>query len=79
MTSSPSPRAGCRAHPGLGLAAHTAAFVLVNLGIAVQSGFAVDAGVFWGWGIGLNAHAFSVMRTTARRRPHLVTRRARRW
>ena len=62
-----------------GLAAHTAAYVLVNLGIALQSGLDVTSGVVWGWGIGLNAHALSFVRTPARRCSRLATLRARRW
>lgn len=55
-----------------GLAAHAASFVLVNVAIFSGTGFRPTAGHFWGWGIGLAAHALVVLGPGARARRRLI-------
>lgn len=44
-----------------GLAVHALVFLVVNAVLFGQSGFEPAAGHFWGWGIGLGAHALFVL------------------
>lgn len=44
-----------------GLAVHALAFVAVNAVLFAQTGVDPAAGHFWGWGIGLGAHALFVL------------------
>jgi hypothetical protein len=44
-----------------GWAVHVLAFLLVNAGIAAQSGFEPTAGHVWGWGLGVAAHTVAAL------------------
>jgi len=66
--------AGSRVERLGGLAAHLLAFLLVNAVLFTQTGFRPGAGHFWGWGIGVAAHAFAVVGPGARLKERLITR-----
>jgi hypothetical protein len=55
-----------------GFAIHVLAFLVVNAVLFSQTGFRPEAGHFWGWGIGLAAHAAVVLGPGSRIRPRLI-------
>jgi hypothetical protein len=67
-------RAERRADRLTGFALHLAAFVIVNVVLFAQTGFRPEAGHFWGWGIGVAAHAAVVLGPGSRLRQQLVER-----
>lgn len=58
----------------VGFAVHLLAFVVVNAMLSSQSGFDPTAGYFWGWGIGLGAHALFVLASGTRVKQRLIER-----
>lgn len=63
-----------RVEQRVGFAVHLLAFVLVNAMLFSHSGFDPAAGHFWGWGIGLGAHALFVLASGTRLRERLIER-----
>lgn len=61
-----------------GLTAHLRAFLTVNAVLFAPTGFNPKAGHFWGWGLGVAAHALAVFGPGSRIRRHLVQRQLRR-
>lgn len=62
----------------VGLTAHVLAFVTVNAVLFAPAGFDPEAGHFWGWGVGVAAHALAVLGPGSRIRQRLIQRRLRR-
>lgn len=62
----------------VGLAAHALAFLTVNAVLFAPAGFNPEAGHFWGWGIGVAAHALAVLSPGSRIRQRLIQRQLQR-
>jgi hypothetical protein len=58
----------------IGFIAHALAFAAVNAALFAKHGVDFGAGYFWGWGIGLGAHALLVLGPAARWRDRLIDR-----
>lgn len=56
----------------VGLTAHVLAFLAVNAVLFAPAGFNPEAGHFWGWGLGVAAHALAVLGPGSRIRQHLI-------
>lgn len=74
MTTERFETAAHRVDQLMGLAVHVLAFLTVNAVLFTPTGFRPEAGHFWGWGIGVAAHAFAVLGPGSRIRQNLIRR-----